>query len=101
MVVVNGDSMRASRWPHLDPEPSYRGEVHLEPKAASPPSDAVWTDGSIKVDGGAAAVQPASQTQLFSRSEAASQLVHQSSGPAWGRLSCWVPSPNRSFLHGP
>ena len=63
MVVVNSDSMRASRSPNLNPEPSYRGEVHVEPKADSPPSDAMWFDGSIKADGGAAAVQPASQTQ--------------------------------------
>ena len=60
-VVANDDSMRASR---LDSEPSRRGVVHLQPQAASPPSD-VWTDGSIKVDGAAAAVQLASQTQFL------------------------------------
>ena len=65
-MVVNGGSPLASRWPLSDPEPSYRGEVHLEPRAASPPSDAVRTDGSIKADGRAAAVQLASQTQLLS-----------------------------------
>ena len=84
MVVVNGDSMRASHWPHLDPEPSYRGEVHLEPKAASPPSDAVWTDGSIKADGGAAAVQPASQTQFLR----AVKRPHSSTQCQWLRC-CW------------
>ena len=64
-TVVNGDSMRASRWPHLDSEPSHRGEIHLEPQAASPRPHAVWTDDSNKVDGGVAAVQLASQTQFL------------------------------------
>ena len=59
-VVVNDDFLPASRRPRLDPEPSYRGEIHPEPKAASP-SDAVLTDGSIKANCGAAAVQSVSQ----------------------------------------
>ena len=45
--------------------PPIAGKFIFEPKAASPPSDTVWTDGSVKADGGAAAVQPASQVQFL------------------------------------
>ena len=50
--------MRAFRSPRWDSEPSHRGEVHLEPQAASPSSGAVLTDD-------AAAVQLAFQTQFL------------------------------------
>ena len=50
-------SPRGNRWPQLDPEPKYGGSVRLEPSADPCPSGAVWTDGSIKALGGAAALQ--------------------------------------------
>ena len=48
---------RASRWPHLDSERAYSGDVILAPKPDDPPVDAVWTDGSLRGSGGAAVVQ--------------------------------------------
>ena len=62
-VVRNVVSMRATRWPELDPEPAYSGQVILTPRDGLPPSDAVWTDGSIKTKGGAAALQRDRQLQ--------------------------------------
>ena len=69
-VVRNLASTRASWWPQLEPEPHYRGVVHLKPQDGPPPPDAVWTDGSIRSQGGAAAVQlPSRRQRLCSVSE--------------------------------
>ena len=59
--------LRASCWPDLDPEPSFRGMVVLQP--ASPglpvPAATVWTDGSFgSLGGGAAAIQPSSGSSI-------------------------------------
>ena len=56
-IYRNTSCARASRWPHLDPEPTYSGDVILTPQDDDPLVDAVWTDGSIRKSGGAAVVQ--------------------------------------------
>jgi len=61
-LVRNTACLRASRWPALDPEPSFSGLVVLQAFPGLPvPAGTVWTDGSLGPDGGgAAAVQPSS-----------------------------------------
>ena len=56
-LVVNHSSPRCVSWPLLAPEPSYPGEISLDPLPDHPPVGSAWTDGSIRVDGGAAALQ--------------------------------------------
>ena len=64
-VHINYASPRVASWPRLLPEPSYGGDVLLEPQRGSPPDDAVWTDGSVGTSGGAAAVQFQFQAQAL------------------------------------
>ena len=63
-VVRNHAALCGTDWPRLLPEPSYAGEVRLQPVADPPPPGAAWTDGSLGGSGGAAAVQMDSGRQL-------------------------------------
>jgi ribonuclease HI len=63
-VVRNRAALCSTDWPRLLPEPSYAGEVRLQPVADPPPPGAAWTDGSLGGSGGAAAVQMDSGRQL-------------------------------------
>jgi len=68
-LVRNAACVRATRWPVLDPEPSYGGVVVLRPHPHAPvPPDTVWTDGSLgSAGGGAAALQPSTSTSYSCR----------------------------------
>ena len=94
-MVVIGGSLLASRCSHLDRKPSYPGEIHLEPRPASPRSGAVWNDGSIKADGGAAAVQQAPQT-LFLRAVKRPQSSAQCEWVALTLVVIFHPAPSSS-----
>ena len=52
----NPSSTRAQHWPLLEPEPSFSGEVYLEPQEDAVPDGAAWTDGSVVASGGGAAL---------------------------------------------
>ena len=56
--------LRASQWPTVLPEESYPGTIRLQPEDSFPLLDAVFTDGSLSTTGGAAAVQPDTNTIL-------------------------------------
>ena len=43
-IYRNTSCARASRWPHLDPEPTYSGDVILTPQDDDPLVDAVWVN---------------------------------------------------------
>ena len=58
-VVINLQSVATQRWPHLASERAYGGLVRLVPTDDPPPMDTIWTDGSIRDHGGAAALQAA------------------------------------------
>ena len=73
-LVRNASCLRASRWPALDPEPSYGGMVVLQAFAGAPvPADTVWTDGSFgsagagAAAGAAAAIQPSTRSSMTCR----------------------------------
>ena len=66
-VRRNVSSARASRWPLLDPEPAYPGEVQLTPQDVFPMAQAVFTDGSVCQCGGAAALQPDTDQALWAQ----------------------------------
>lgn len=53
----NEECLRAQAWPVVAPEPSYSGVILLEPVDAFAQPGAVFTDGSVSLSGGAAAVQ--------------------------------------------
>ena len=74
-VVRNVVSMRATRWPELDPEPAYSGKVIRVPRDGQSSSDAVWTDGSIKMKGGAAALQRGSERHFAHAAQRGSESV--------------------------
>ncbi len=52
-VEVNRVSVLATRWPQVDPESWYTGVVHLKPQTGPLPGDTIWTDGFVRVHGGA------------------------------------------------
>ena len=56
-VQCNPTALCARRWPHLEPELRYTGDVTLTPSEDLAPRDTVWTDGSFTTRGGAAALQ--------------------------------------------
>jgi hypothetical protein len=66
-VRRNLECSRSSRWPLLDPEPRYEGEVELIPQDVFPLEGAVFTDGSVVRHGGAAAVQPDTEKSLWAQ----------------------------------
>ena len=53
----NPHALCASRWPVLAPEPTYSGKICYNLTDDPAPPGAVWTDGSMGVSGGAAALQ--------------------------------------------
>ena len=64
----NSECLRAQRWPAVDAESSYPGEVLLQPVDDFPLCGALFTDGSVcGVHGGAAAVQPEEEEVLAAR----------------------------------
>ena len=117
-VTRNFLSPLAGRWPHLDPEPHYGGTVLLEPQDAPCPENTVWTDGSIRTQGGAAALQlstsysclcslgsPRSSTHcelvalsLVAQFHPAPRLVLTDSLCALQLISSWERRPVRSVL---
>ena len=56
-VRCNRTAMVASAWPRLDQEPCYPGRISFQPTVTPAPRDSVWTDGSVRSSGGAAALQ--------------------------------------------
>ena len=56
-VVRNLASPLGRRWPHVDSEPSFGGDIFLEPRDDAAPRGTVWTDRSVGDSGGAAAYQ--------------------------------------------
>ena len=88
-LVRNMACLRASRWPDLDPEPSFRGMVVLQP--ASPglpvPAATVWTDGSFGPLGGGAAVI---QLLLVPLSLAVFLAPRVRRSVSWWRYLWWV-----------
>jgi hypothetical protein len=56
-VRRNTHALGTSKWPALDPEPTYSGQIRYDPDDAPAPAGAVWTDGSVGSSGGAAALQ--------------------------------------------
>ena len=69
-LVRNASCLRASRWPALDPEPSYGGMVVLQAFDGAPvPADTVWTDGSFGSAGAGAeaAIQPSTRSSMTCR----------------------------------
>jgi hypothetical protein len=64
--VRNTHCARTSRWPFLDPEASFDGAIVLQPRHGPLAANAVWTDGSVGVAGGAAAWQPISAAHFTS-----------------------------------
>jgi len=56
-VRRNHACLRAGAWPSIEPEHSYPGDIVLEPEDTFPLEGSVFTDGSVVMDGGAAAVQ--------------------------------------------
>ena len=56
-VRRNPEALSAEQWPILAPEPSYKGAIIYTPVDGVPPRGAVWTDGSVRSSGGAAALQ--------------------------------------------
>ena len=64
-VRRNASCLRSQRWPLLDPEPTYPGQVLLQPEDSFPPALAVFTDGSVSQRGGAAACQPDTDAQVI------------------------------------
>ena len=79
-VVRNLASSQGRRWPLVDPEPSFDGDIFLEPREEVAPQDTVWTDGSLGDSGGAAAFQADSDLSLkchvpFPRSSTQCELV--------------------------
>ena len=57
-VRRNPQCLRARGWPVVLPEGSYSGEVLLHPVDDFPMPGAVFTDGSVATEGGAAAILP-------------------------------------------
>ena len=51
-VVRNLASSQGRRWPLVDPEPSFDGDIFLEPREGVAPQDTVWADGSLGDSGG-------------------------------------------------
>jgi len=66
-VYCNMSSIRATAWPLITPEPRYTGQIFFLPQAEPPPQHTVWTDGSIRSSGGAAAVMPSLRQALTCR----------------------------------
>ena len=60
----NPQSLQAAHWPLLSPEAAYPGPVLLQPVDSFPEANAVFTDGSVALHGGAAAVCPDTDSQL-------------------------------------
>jgi hypothetical protein len=58
---------RSPHWPHISPEPQFFGPVTLHPVDSLPPTNAVYTDGSVIHHGGAAAVQVDTDSIVISR----------------------------------
>ena len=56
-VRRNPQCIRAAHWPKVDPEEPYPGVILLRPEDSFPLPEAVFTDGSLSMCGGAAAVQ--------------------------------------------
>jgi hypothetical protein len=56
--------LRAAGWPAIDPEPEFSALVELVPQDVFPPEDAVFTDGSLSLAGGAAAVRDGTSEYL-------------------------------------
>ena len=63
-VHRNPQCHRAAQWPAVSPEMAYPGTILLQPQDSFPQLEAVFTDGSLKEAGGAAAVQPDTNTTL-------------------------------------
>jgi hypothetical protein len=57
--------LRAQNWPLVVAEPSFAGTIHLRPIDSFPLDGAVFTDGSVFHNGGAAAVQPDTEEVLL------------------------------------
>jgi hypothetical protein len=63
-VHRNTQCLRAAHWPTVSPEMVYPGTILLQPEDTFPQLEVVFTDGSLKGAGGAAAVQPDTNTTL-------------------------------------
>ena len=57
-MARNPSCLRSPNWPQLLAEAAYPGEIRLQPVDDFPEENAVFTDGSVAVRGGAAVVQP-------------------------------------------
>ena len=75
-VRRNLTCLRASHWPHLDPEDSYKGVVELNPQDSFPLIEAVFTDGSLTAAGGAAAICCDTDSTLLARIPQARSSTH-------------------------
>ena len=75
-VQRNPACIRALSWPVIDPEMSFPGTVIFQPEDSFPLLDAVFTDGSLTAVGGAAAVQPDTETTLQASVPAARSSTH-------------------------
>ena len=74
--LVNRKCLRSVHWQVVAAEPSFSGLVHFEPQDSPVPWGAAWTDGSIRSQGGAARVQPASGLRLGCRVEDPRSSTH-------------------------
>ena len=63
-VHRNTHCLRAAHWPTVSSELAYPGAILLQPDDSFPQSEAVYTDGSLSGVGGAAAIQPDTNTTL-------------------------------------
>jgi len=72
----NTSCRRSLSWPHLAPEPHFPGPISLQPVDSFAPDNTVYTDGSLILHGGAAAVQPATAISSTARLPAPRSSTH-------------------------
>ena len=96
-LARNTSSSWVVRWSALAPEPSYAGQVFLDPQEDDVPAGSIWTDGSVGPSGGGAAAYRMSTHRQQQCRVAEPRSSTKCEQVALSLVACFHPAP-REFL---